>query len=120
MLSFEEERKNNRPVAWRDLDYGPTNHESTDAFLEPRVQWNLEQATRRALRSLEARGLVELGTYSFIPVVEENRVMGPRIVWWCQALEEHVPGESRYMTGVMLTDAGRDLARTDVDPRRGR
>jgi hypothetical protein len=89
------------PVAWRDLDYD--SRDETDYFT-PRVQWNIEQATRRALRSLARRGLVELDTYSFAPDDQ------PGIRWWCQDPKDHVPGESRHMTGVLLTEAGRQQA----------
>jgi hypothetical protein len=44
------------PVAWKELDYGPTHYEGTDDFYTARVQWNIEQAQRRVLRNLEARG----------------------------------------------------------------
>ena len=44
------------PVAWRSIDRGPGG-EGPDYFT-PRAAWNREQVTRRALRSLERRGLV--------------------------------------------------------------
>jgi hypothetical protein len=92
------------PVAWRALDYGPTSAEGRgDDYYGPRHQWNIEQATRRALRSLERRGLVELATYSF-------RYDGTDGVWVCYAPDEHVPGQHRWMTGVKLTDASRVIA----------
>ena len=91
-----------RPVAWKAVDYGPTSEEDFDT---PRVQWNVEQATRRALRSLERRGLVELGRYCFRPFVEGG-AFSPQIVWSYVDPDDHVPGDSRVMTGVLLTEAG--------------
>jgi hypothetical protein len=52
----------------------PTTHEGDDDYFGPKRQWNIEQATRRALRSLERRGLVELGCYSFTPGAERGRL----------------------------------------------
>jgi hypothetical protein len=92
------------PIAWRNLDYGPTEHEEDwDHFDSPECQWNIEQATRRALRSLEKRGLVRLGTRSFRPGEHDND-------WTCQDRGNHVSGQSRYMTRVLLTDRGRRAA----------
>ena len=96
----------NKPVAWRAIDYGPTSAESDDDYETARVQWNIEQATRRSLRSLERRGLVELGRYCFRPVADMNRGGGPQIFWSCVRRGRRVPGETRTMTGVLLTDAG--------------
>ena len=53
LASIARQTKKNReqqPVAWCDLDYGPTSSESDDDFYSRRVQWNLEQAIRRSLR----------------------------------------------------------------------
>jgi hypothetical protein len=68
----------------------------------PTWQWNIEQATRRALRSLERRGLVESATYSY-------RYDDADHVWDCCDPEKHVPGQHRWMIGVLLTDKGRAL-----------
>jgi len=98
--------RNDRPVAWRILNYGPTDAEMRGDYMSPRVQWNIQQATRRALRSLERRGLVELGSYSFKDYDQDG--------WHYQDPNDHVPGQSRYMTGVTLTAKGREIA----EPRR--
>ena len=38
----------NKPVAWRAINYGPTSSESDPNFhSSARIQWNIEQATRR-------------------------------------------------------------------------
>jgi hypothetical protein len=97
------------PVAWCELDYGPTEHMGDNDYFGPRVQWNIEQATRRALRSLEARGLVELGQYSFRPYAGQSG-LSPQIEWHYRDPDEHVPGQSRFMTGVVLTEAGRSVS----------
>jgi len=86
------------PVAWRELDYGPTDE---TVFFTPRGQWNIEQATRRALRSLERRGLIKLGRYSFMADADEYGANDP---------DEHTPGRDRWMTGVLLTPEGRKAA----------
>jgi len=107
-----------RPVAWQELDYGPTQHETGEYDSEhdtPRVQWNIEQAQRRALRSLERRGLVDLGQYAFMPfaeVDESYHIPSPVIEWLAIPFDQHIPGRSRYMTGVLLTEAGRAIAET--------
>jgi hypothetical protein len=114
LLRLERKARAREPVAWRELDYGPTRHEGTGEFYEKRTQWNIEQAQRRALRGLERRGLVELGQYSF---VEETTMSGffLRTSWFAQHPDRHVPGQNRYMTGVLLTEAGRQLAAADRD-----
>ena len=61
-----------------------------------------EQTARRALRSFERRGLVELGRYVFFP----EPVMGhlsAHIVWRVFDPDSHLPGETRSMTGVRVT-----------------
>ena len=96
------------PVAWLSIDYGDTHTEEYDCFTA-RGRWNLEQATRRALRSLERRGLVFLDRYVFRPepiITNGNGWGSPEIVWNYVDPDDHIPGESRIMTGVMLTDAG--------------
>ena len=96
----------NKPVAWRAIDYGPTNSESDPDFSSSaRIQWNIEQATRRSLRSLERRGLVELGRYCFWPYADMG-AMSPQLFWSYTHPDDYVPGETRTMTGVLLTDAG--------------
>ena len=101
-----------RPVvAWRDIDSGP-GYEFDPDFDSRRVQWNIEQATRRALRSLEKRGLVELGRYVFEylpPAGFHSTDHG----WFTIDPDDHVPGQTRIMTGVMLTDAGRAAAEAE-------
>jgi hypothetical protein len=93
------------PVAWRAIDYGPTSSERDHDYTSARVQWNIEQATRRALRSLERRGLVELDRYCFRPYADMNRI-SPQIFWAYVDPDDYVPGETRTMTGVVLTKAG--------------
>ena len=95
----------NEPVAWRAIDYGPTS-EGDDDYETARVRWNIEQATRRSLRSLERRGLVKLGRYGFQPLADIGGMGVPQILWSCVRLRHRVPGATRIMTGVRLTDAG--------------
>jgi hypothetical protein len=82
------------------VDYGPTSHEVSDDNFGSKHQRNLEQATRRALRGLEKRGLVRLDRYPFTPDTED-----PTIHW--RRVKHHLPGQSRYMIGATLTDPGR-------------
>jgi hypothetical protein len=102
----------NKPVAWRAIDYGPTDEE---VYFTARGQWNIEQALRRSLRSLERRGLVELGRYCFRPDADMYRGGSPEIFWSYVHPDDYVPGEMRTMTGVTLTDAGWALARKAKD-----
>jgi hypothetical protein len=95
------------PVAWRQLDYGPSRHEE-DIDYEPSVHWNKEQAQRRALRNLEARGLITQEQMSFAYI--DNR--------WVETPSCATPSIPRFMLGVMLTDEGRRVARQR--PRRRR
>jgi hypothetical protein len=125
------------PVAWCELDYGPTSHEIEDSSWSrqtsnkpnPKVtnEWNIEQAMRRALRNLEQRGLVELGRYAFMPYAEIQRHVtsngeprpfaSPTTIWVYQHPDEHIPGRSRYMTGVLLTEKGRQIASIEAGRR---
>jgi hypothetical protein len=99
-----------KPVAWRAVDYGPTSAEDEpDYSTSARIQWNLEQATRRSLRSLERRGLVKLGRYCFWPHAESGGMGQASIFWSYVHPEKYVPGEMRIMTGVVLTAGGRDV-----------
>jgi hypothetical protein len=102
------------PVSWKDIDYGPTTHErpGDTVFFTARGQWNIEQALRRALRSLEQRGLVTLDRYVFRAEPVQG-LLSPQIKWFCVDSDHHVPGDSRYMTGVLLTEAGRHIATLD-------
>lgn len=95
------------PTPWRMLDYGPSHayNEANGTPDQVRASWNIEQAQRRALRNLEARGLVTLGRYAFYITERE---------WVCVDPDTHVPGETRIMTGVLLTDAGREIVKTFV------
>ena len=99
-IARRERSEKGKPVAWRDIDYGPT---SPDSDL-----WNTEQSLRRSLRSMERRGLVELNRYCFWPVADMPvGHMSPNIFWVYQDPDDYVPGEMRMMTGVVLTEAGR-------------
>jgi hypothetical protein len=98
------------PVAWRDIDYGPTSAEGEGDYFSARNKWNIEQAQRRALRNLEQRGLVVLGRYVFQPEPVIEGFGWANIAWTYVRQEHHVPGESRIMTGVLLTEAGRQIA----------
>ena len=94
------------PVAWRDIDYGPTQAEGYADYDTPRWQWNKEQVVRRALRSLERRGLVELGSYVFHvePIIDGWGFTEIRFTYTDP--DRHIPGSTRIMTGALLTDAG--------------
>jgi hypothetical protein len=94
-------------TAWKDVDYGPTRLEGDADYSTARNQWNLEQSTRRALRSLERRGLVKLDRYVFSEIAEGG--MFPYISRDAIDPDDHVPGQSRIMTGVRLTEAGKKL-----------
>ena len=73
--------------------------------LDPRVNWNREQTLRRALRSLQRRGLVELERCHFWPYADMPRgAMSPNIFWSYIDPDEYLPGEMRTMTGVLLTE----------------
>ena len=102
---------NNREeiVAWRDIDNGPGGEDDPDYF-SARVSWNREQTMRRALRSLERRGLVELGRYVFAPE-PINWTGSTSIIWTVRHPDDHVPGDTRIMTGVKLTALGREAVR---------
>jgi hypothetical protein len=119
LLQFEKDRGPD-PIAWRELDYGlPVNdsHEKTDT---PKGQWNIEQAMRRSLRSLKQRGLVDLGRYAFDQAVGDVRrvdnhelrasYLTADIEWHAVNPDQHIPGQSHIMTGVLLTDEGRRVA----------
>jgi hypothetical protein len=100
----KEHRK--RPVACRAIDHGSTSAGANDDHQSARAQWNVEQAVRRSLRSLQGRGLVKLGRCCFYPVAYMNRVGGTQIFWNYVCRRHRVTGETRIMTGVLLTDAG--------------
>jgi hypothetical protein len=119
MLRSIAEANRSDVVAWMDIDCGPTSAEGSPDYFSPRVQWNHEQSVRRALRSLERRGLVELGRYVFN--VSADIVGGyPRIMHDAAQPEAHVPGQSRIMTGARLTDAGRLAVAADEARAAGR
>jgi hypothetical protein len=95
-------------IAWKDVDYGPTDSEGEADYQSARVQWNLEQSVRRALRSLERRGLVKLNRYCFSDDIAGGPF--PHITHSAIHPANHVPGETRIWTGVVLTEAGREIA----------
>jgi hypothetical protein len=99
------------PVALRDIDYGPTALEGDPDYSSARNQWNIEQAMRRALRSLERRGLVTLARYVFFPEPVSGFLGSVNMRWAYTAPDNHVPGDSRIMLGALLTDAGRALVK---------
>jgi len=96
-------------VAWKDVNYGPTSAEMDGDYFGARAQWNLEQSVRRALRSLEMRGLVKLDRYCFHEFAEMG-TFGTYTVLEATHPDNHVPGQTRIMTGVTLTEAGREVA----------
>lgn len=104
-------RGDNRPVAWRNIDYGPSSRDDVLFSDVPgeraRGEWNEEQGIRRALRSLERRGLVELGRYCFEPCPEQLSSFSCDIIWCYVHPDLYVPGHMRAMTGAVLTEAGR-------------
>lgn len=124
-IACEIERAEDKddPIAWRAIDYGATSSESDPDFCSSqRIQWNIEQSVRRALRSMERRGLVELGSYYFSGDADWPKGrMGPEIIWSCAHPEDYVPGQGRIMTGVLLTDAGRamvtEMKRREATPK---
>jgi DNA-binding MarR family transcriptional regulator len=102
---------------WSALNYGEIAHRKSGPvfdYSQPqeffadlrRHNWNREQTIRRALRSLERRGLVYLKRHAFSLI----RV-GNSIYWSSNIPEAHIRGESHIMIGVELTDTGRKLAR---------
>jgi hypothetical protein len=99
-----EERYERKPVSWHELDWGISErekwHDPERERDHRRWEWNREQAKRRALRNLEARGLVRLGRYVFAPEagVREEHPHYPRI-----DLDDHVPGQTRIAVGVRLS-----------------
>lgn len=58
-----------------------------------------EHSTRRAIRALKKRGLVETWDSYFEP-----RVQGSQVAW--REAQTHVPGRTEKMLGVTLTPAG--------------
>jgi hypothetical protein len=115
-----------KPVAWRAIDYGPStaSENASGTPDEGRAAWNIEQALRRSLRTLEQRGLVTLGRYCFRPDADMPRgTMSPSIFWTYVHPDHHVIGESRFMTGVLLTEAGwaiADAAQARIDKQRAK
>ena len=81
------------------------------------MYWNTEQAKRRSLRSLEQRGLVELGRYSFYQYHAEGPM---EILWSYTHPKNHVPGETRIMTGVVLTLAGMNAVAQELEKQKQR
>jgi hypothetical protein len=99
------------PVAWRVLNYGPTHAEGREDYNTARWQWNYEQVVRRALSSLERRGLVTLGRHAFYfngevasGAFESRFQNSPE--WSYTHRDNHIPGQTRIMIGALLTDAG--------------
>lgn len=116
-IQRRQDKEQGKPVAWRHINYGPTSNEGKPDYFSARKQWNLEQAMRRALRSLEQRGLVELGRYVFQPYADVVGLGGPSIIWVCRPSDDHVPGESKIMTGAKITEAGREAIRKSESAR---
>jgi hypothetical protein len=125
-LEQNEEDYNGEPIAWRMLKYGWTNSDYRNYVREDqaKIAWNVEQAQRRSLRNLEQRGLVTTGHYVFMPYAESYIIHAPdghmaeaEIRWYYVHPRDHLPGESRRMTGVQLTDAGRQVAEMSIRAR---
>ncbi|MDQ0320767.1 DNA-binding transcriptional ArsR family regulator [Pararhizobium capsulatum DSM 1112] len=96
-------------VAWRDiLDKMDHAYGGAGATNIPSNAWNKEQAVRRALRSLENRGVVELRRYRYYWV--DGRTVGNKYVqgsWHILDDDQYYyPGEDRTMIGAVLTEAG--------------
>jgi hypothetical protein len=112
LLQREEADKVVEPVAWLELDYGSSKR-LTD-WQNKRQVWNIEQAARRSLRNLEQRGLVKLRRCVFMPYADVKRGFAglqPYLIWAYTHPNQHIPGQTRIMTGVLLTDRGRRVAR---------
>jgi hypothetical protein len=124
LLALEQKEDNkDMPIAWRMLKYGWTNSDYRDYVREdqPKIAWNVEQAQRSSLRNLEQRGLVTLGHYVFMPYAEAYTIHNPdghmvdaEIIWYYVHPRDHLPGESRRMTGVQLTKSGREYAEMSI------
>jgi hypothetical protein len=71
----------------------------TSRLSEVKAIEQAEHSTRRAIRALKKRGLVETWDASFQPTVAGHQVL------WREA-RTHVPGRTERMVGVTLTDAG--------------
>ncbi len=101
------------PVAWRSIDRGPGGEDREDYFTA-HAEWNREQTVRRALRSLERRGLIKLGRYVF--TAEPISRLGTSIEWRCTDPDNHSPsgGLTRIMSGALLTEAGWALVRANA------
>ena len=101
-------------VAWKDIDDYPTEAEIEAEANTDRVDHPThEQSLRRALRSLQRRGLVTLARYSF---EEEPRSGAFGLAYIYRIAHDpmwHVTGKMRLMTGVTLTEAGARLVAED-------
>jgi len=99
-----------QPVAWRLLDSAAsaTGSRGNDCSIPTGSRgsrWNREQSTRRALRSLARRGLIELGRYVF-DVTDDYQYLDPA---------DHTPGDTRIMAGALLTATGWAIAYPEGD-----
>ena len=96
----QEARRGAGPVA-RDRSWAGRRAN----YFTARGAWNREQTVRRALRSLERRGLVTLDRYVFSFHGDD---------WCCLEPDRHIPGDTRIMTGALLTEAGWAVVRAAV------
>jgi hypothetical protein len=99
-----------QPIAWKAIDYGPSKRKRAFNVGGER---NLARAKRRALTSLERRGLVELGNYVFLPLADSVGFLGPKTEWCYCDPKHHIPGKSRIVTGVNLTTDGMKIAEAE-------
>jgi hypothetical protein len=106
-IAKSEGRTYRQICAWRDIgvSYGDIDDDYFDDPATARRQdWNSEQSLRRALKSLQRRGLIGIARYVFMVMPD-----GYDLVHVCTNPENHVPGQTRIMTGAYLTDAGRAM-----------
>jgi hypothetical protein len=100
------------PPGWKSADYPRPAwpvRELRRAFMpngvsqlsEVKAIEQAEHSTRRALRALKKRGLIEVWDAVFEP-----RILGAKVTWLESS--EHVPGRTERMRGFTLTEAGLD------------
>lgn len=96
----------NPAVPWFEIDRGPDAKRESVGYVEtPDDRWSYEITVRRALTSLEKRGLVTTARYSFQPDTYRSSRRSSGMEW--VVARDHFPGECRLATGAVLTGAGR-------------